>query len=206
MRPRALRRAGRRPRTTSDVPTGGTLPCAVAIRSPQSEVRCSLCVGTSPQTDKTTWEKPLAQATTLERGLRALSLGGSSRSSLAESSSSLTSPSLRHKQSSLLLRRESSRGTGMQQKLFDVLDDPEPSRVAADMLFKFYDRDGNRVLDKEEPAPRVHTVGLGPALHACRGFSTRRHSGTPGAPWRSGRRGCSPTTASARSRCACCTS
>ena len=45
MRPRALRRAGRRPRTTSDVPTGGTLPCAVAIRSPQSEVRCSLCVG-----------------------------------------------------------------------------------------------------------------------------------------------------------------
>ena len=40
----------------------------------------------------------------------------------------------------------------MQQKLFDVLDDPEPSRVAADMLFKFYDRDGNRVLDKEEPA------------------------------------------------------
>ena len=103
------------------------------------------------ETDETTWEKPVAKAKVPEVAMSKLAVsdGGDAAPPFLQS-----------------YRRKSSGCTSessVQSRLFEVFDSPTPSKLAADMLFKLYDRDGNRALDKAESAQMFSDYGFSAA-------------------------------------------
>jgi Ca2+-binding EF-hand superfamily protein len=89
-------------------------------------------------TDETTWERPVAAVTAAEvKSPKA-----------ADVSNPKATPVLTHQKS-----------TPTAQRIAAIMEG-EPSRMAADMLFKYYDRDGNRMLDAEETALMLAEYGF----------------------------------------------
>ena len=52
------------------------------------------------------------------------------------------------------------KSTSVATRISELLEGDDPSRVAADLLFKFYDRDGNKVLDSAETGRMLNDYGF----------------------------------------------